>query len=532
MADANAKFLDTVNQTLHTAGVLFEKRIDIILELLHGTFKTTPVALQQPLLDILAPVSVSNEELFQKVFMFYGSKYLKKEFDQFYTPLTIGEFLCDLCEPQKTMIDPACGTGDLVIQYNGALSLWDISPDVTSLTTQNYAFQAKAATIETRDSLRDTTTARFDYAIVNPPFGTKTLLTETATLETYVLGRGKAKQELGILFVEKSLNLLKEGGILSIILPNGYVGNAKAMYVELRRFILQHRVLGVIKLPQNTFKRSGTGVSTSILIVKKTPPPPTYDIFIEEVANIGYELNKKNTPYKYRNGVLHNDLRGTLERFRTFARTHGIDGVSRPETADSSYQSFNTSQLDAQCMLDISRYLSAYTGIVSNASGKVRIRDLLEPSYTCTFQKTATTEYLYLDIKGISTPLHSGKPLLGKDLPSRAKYSVKQNDILVSRLKGTVAFTVILEPVETLVCTNGVCVLRPKDTEAMQTLFAGLFSSEFKIQHAALTTGSIMESLTDDDLKNIVISSAFDVERYQRILESVRVLQTELPLNH
>jgi hypothetical protein len=106
---------------------------------------------------------------------------------------------------------------------------------------------------------------------------------------------------------------------------------------------------------------------------------------------------------------------------------------------------------------------------------------------------------------------------------------VKQNDILVSRLKGTVAFTVILEPVETLVCTNGLCVLRPKDTDAMRTLFAGLFSSEFKIQHAALTTGSIMESLTDDDLKNIVISSSFDVERYQRILDSVGVLQTELP---
>ena len=100
---ANAKFLDHANQLLHNAGVVFEKRIDVLLDLLQG--RPVLPALQQA----LAAVTLSKEELYQQVFMLYGSKYLKKEFDQFYTPITVGEFLCSLCGPHKKAVDPACG---------------------------------------------------------------------------------------------------------------------------------------------------------------------------------------------------------------------------------------------------------------------------------------------------------------------------------------------------------------------------------------------------------------------------------------
>jgi type I restriction enzyme M protein len=534
-----------MNQVLHNAGVLFESRIDVVLEAIHGTFKTTPLATQQPLRDILQAISVSKEELFQKVFMFYGSKYLKKEFDQFYTPTTVGEFVCGLCKPNKKAIDPACGTGDLLVHYTGDVSLWDISKEVTDLTTQNYTFQNKRATILTKDSLGHTEdeNGTYDYAIVNPPFGTKTTLKDTDTLNMYTLGKGKKKQELGILFVERSMNLLKQDGVLFIILPNGYFGNTTTTYSDLRAYLLQKRVVGVIKLPQNTFKRSGTGVSTNILIVSNSKPPAEYDVFIEEVDDIGYELSKKNTPYKYRKNkneyildsagkpTLHNDLPGVLERLKTFAHKNGIKGISKPTKADSSYQVFNTRVLNDSRILDISRYLKKYTGIVSDTDGKVAIRDLLEDGYTCAFKKENSKEYIYLDIKEISTPLHNGKKLLGYELPSRAKNLVKKNDILVSRLKGDISFTVIMEDDENIVSTNGVCVLRPKDTDSMMILFAGLFSPEFKIQHASRTTGSIMETIPEEDVKNIVVSSHIDVARIQRILDSVSVLLKELPRN-
>ena len=281
-------------------------------------------------------------------------------------------------------------------------------------------------------------------------------------------------------------------------------------------------------LPQSSSfhkTHSREAVPNNLLILKKSAPPtPNYDIFIEEVAEIGYELNKKNTPYKYKknkseyvldvNGkpILHNDLYEVSERLK----------------GNGNRQVLQTSLLDETCVLDISRYLNNYTNIVANASGKNAIRDLLEENYTCTFQKHNENEYTYIDIKEINTPLHNGKTMLGHALPSRAKYRVKKHDILVSRLKGNIAFTVIVEDNENLVCTNGVCVLRPKDTESMLILFAGLLSPEFRIQHQSLTTGSIMESISDDDVKNIIMPSVVEKGRYQRILYSIRILQTEL----
>lgn len=539
----NSKFLDEANQLLHNGGVLFEKRIDIILQLIRSKFGGEGLdglvaddGLRGALQELIQNTTISKEELFQKVFMFYGSKYLKKEFDQFYTPCTVGEFMCSICPPGGRAVDPASGTGDLLSHYDGAVELWDISPDVIELAKQNYAFQGKAAEAVVRDSIADWSRGarEYDSALVNPPFGSKTVVTNPDVLKHYELGRGKKKQELGILFVERSMNLLRDGGVLAIILPNGYFGNTTAAFVELRKYILQWRVLAIIKLPQKTFSRSGTGVSTSILVLSKTRAPAEaqgYPIFIDEVGEIGYELNKKNTPYKYKKGVdgeyvlddrgfpmLHNDLWGVRERFAKFMRGEGGGQV------------LNTADLDEDRILDISRYLSSYKDVIAGAgeSGARPIRDFLAEDYSCSFKRDDAAEYTYLDIKEINTPLYNGKKLLGRDLPGRAKYLLRRGDILVSRLKGNIAFTVIVEDKENLVCTNGVCVLRPKNDVAGLVIFGNLFTTEFRVQHQALTTGSIMETLADEDIKNIVISAAVNEEKYRKILDSIKTIQEEM----
>ncbi len=572
----NSKFLDEANQLLHNGGILFEKRIDIILQLIRSKFGgggldglVADDGLRGALQELIQNTTISKEELFQKVFMFYGSKYLKKEFDQFYTPCTVGEFMCSIAalvaghavdmraepalgrpravdmraEPalgRTRAIDPASGTGDLLSHYDGAVELWDISPDVIELAKQNYAFQGKAAEAVVRDSIADWShgAGEYDCALVNPPFGSKTVVTNPDVLKHYELGRGKKKQELGILFVERSMNLLRDGGVLAIILPNGYFGNTTAAFIELRKYILKWRCLAIIKLPQKTFSRSGTGVSTSILVLSKVQAPAEgYPIFIDEVAEIGYELNKKNTPYKYKKGsggdylldskglpVLHNDLWGVRERFEAFRR-------AGDSAATAAYaQVLNTRDLDEDCILDISRYLSTYKDAVTGAAdgGAQPIRDFLAQDYSCSFKRDDAAEYTYLDIKEINTPLYNGKKLMGRDLPGRAKYLLRRGDILVSRLKGNIAFTVIVEDKDNLVCTNGVCVLRPKNDAAGLAIFGNLFTTGFRVQHQALTTGSIMETLADEDIKNIMIYPVVNVEKYKKILSSIKTIQEEM----
>ena len=52
-------------------------------------------------------------------------------------------------------------------------------------------------------------------------------------------------QELGILFIERCINLLKNGSLLSIILPNGYLTNPSFKYI--REFLVSTgRIRGVL----------------------------------------------------------------------------------------------------------------------------------------------------------------------------------------------------------------------------------------------------------------------------------------------
>ena len=103
--------------------------------------------------------------------------------------------------------------------------------------------------------------------------------------------------------------------------------------------------------------------------------------------------------------------------------------------------------------------------------------------------------------------------MYGYDLPSRAKISVRKDDIIVSKLKGKISFTIILDDVDNIICSNGFALLRPKDYNSAVLIFANLFTSEFKIQHNALCTGSIMETISEIDIQNIYIMGGIGCDK-------------------
>lgn len=77
---------------------------------------------------------------------------------------------------------------------------------------------------------------------------------------------GKVKTE--ILFIERCLALLKPGGRLGIVLPEGIFNNPSLAYV--REFCEDRaRILAVVSLPQETFSSSGASVKASLLFLSK-----------------------------------------------------------------------------------------------------------------------------------------------------------------------------------------------------------------------------------------------------------------------
>jgi type I restriction enzyme M protein len=77
---------------------------------------------------------------------------------------------------------------------------------------------------------------------------------------------GKVKTE--ILFIERCLALLKPGGRMGIVLPEGIFNNPSLAYV--REFCEDRaRILAVVSLPQETFTSSGASVKASLLFLGK-----------------------------------------------------------------------------------------------------------------------------------------------------------------------------------------------------------------------------------------------------------------------
>jgi len=137
-----------------------------------------------------------------------------------------------------------------------------------------------------------------------------------------------------------------------------------------------------------------------------------------------------------------------------------------------------------------------------------------------------TKLYKYIDISEINTPLYGFKALYGWELPSRAKYALKKYDILVSKLEGNLSYCVILDDNDNYIATNGVSVIRPKKRNDVYVIFENIMSNKFKCQHNAYLTGSIMASISDDDIEEILIDDkTIDINTTKKILETLETLQ-------
>jgi type I restriction enzyme M protein len=100
-----------------------------------------------------------------------------------------------------------------------------------------------------------------------------------------------AKIKTEILFIERCLSLLKPGGRLGIVLPEGIFNNPSLAYVrefcENRAFIR-----AVVSLPQETFFSSGASVKASLLFLKKFTEREQADFDAKQAA-ANFEVKAK-----------------------------------------------------------------------------------------------------------------------------------------------------------------------------------------------------------------------------------------------
>lgn len=91
---------------------------------------------------------------------------------------------------------------------------------------------------------------------------------DTPILDLFDIGAGKANRPTELIFVERCLNLLKPGGRMGIVLPDGNLNNPSLSW--LRRYSEgRAKLLAVVSLPEETFVSSSATVKTSLVFMTK-----------------------------------------------------------------------------------------------------------------------------------------------------------------------------------------------------------------------------------------------------------------------
>ncbi len=91
---------------------------------------------------------------------------------------------------------------------------------------------------------------------------------KTNILDLFEIGKGKANRATEIVFVERCLDLLKPGGRIGIVLPDGNLNNPSLTW--LRRWCEgKAKLLAVVSLPEETFRSADATVKASLVFLKR-----------------------------------------------------------------------------------------------------------------------------------------------------------------------------------------------------------------------------------------------------------------------
>lgn len=240
---------------------------------------------------------------------------IKGEKGQFFTPPQVVRMAVNMINPKIThkILDPACGSGTFLVETINKIikensiekkeieiikfvkeNIYGIDFDsrlIKIARTYMIIYGSGENNIHLLDTLnvdswseRDKTElSNFDIIITNPPFAGR--ITEEKILRHYNLSEQSSlkkgypkKTTREILFLERCIDLLKEGGKLGIVLPHGITNNKSLQYV--REFIFKKgKILAVVSFDENMFKPY-TSAKTFLLLFEKTGIKGNYPIFL------------------------------------------------------------------------------------------------------------------------------------------------------------------------------------------------------------------------------------------------------------
>jgi type I restriction enzyme M protein len=290
----------------------------------------------------------SERDIIADAFETFIGYSLKGAQGQFFTPRNVIKLMVEIINPQpnELIIDPACGTGGFLVE--SLRHIWKVLDKQAleygwsdlALSEEKLAsaikcikglekddFLSKVAKaymailgdgkggIFCEDSLKKSeewkqTTKqqigldKFDVLLANPPFGKDIKVKGEDKLKQFDLAYNwkknggtfiktnklKKEETIQILFIERSIKLLKDGGRMAIVLPETFFHAPKSRYV-LHYMLNGNNVTWMLDLPHNTFRPHNNAKCVVIVLEKNRPQQEVINMAVAE--EIGHDHQGK-----------------------------------------------------------------------------------------------------------------------------------------------------------------------------------------------------------------------------------------------
>ncbi len=296
----------------------------------------------------------TDKDVVGDAFEVFAESKLVGEKGEFFTPREVVKTAIKIIDPQpqESILDPACGSGGFLIyalehvwnkmntsrRYKGIPNLDIIKREMaekyffgidkeidlvkiakaymaiigdgrggvvqqnTLHTADDFDGKAKDLFIDENGKFK-----KFDIVLTNPPFGSKikVLKEDSKYFELGHIWKKKDKEwiktekeketEPQVLFIERCLNFLKDGGRLGIVLPETYLHSPSTKYV-LEYIKRNNNIVAIVDLPHNTF-RPYCNAKTCLIILKKNKPQQN-SITMAVAEEMGHN-HRGNPIYRY-----------------------------------------------------------------------------------------------------------------------------------------------------------------------------------------------------------------------------------------
>ncbi len=471
---------------------------------------------------------------------------------EFFTPYPIVNLAVAMIDPKpnERIIDPACGSGGFLIQaisyvqdkFPGIdktsyvkkhLRGVEFNPDIATSATLRLAFEGGSGEeIACTNALVENQQLdnAFDIVLTNPPFGSKGKVKDRRILKSYVLARKwhrlgngwkptktvLAGQSPEILFIEKCLKLLRPGGRMAIVLPDGLLQNVSSRHI---RFWIrsQATVLGVVSIPQEAFIPYGTGIKTSLLLIQKHPSSAKTACFMARIEKVGYDVKGQpiykrdnyGKPIKTEKGmyVIDEDIEEIASAYRSFRG--GKSGLKQSEKI------FIVPEKLLNLRLDVEHYHPEDQKIISHlkANGAKPLGEIADILRKPDGFKKTNEEIRYIAISNVDArtmQVVSQQVMKSHEAPSRAKYRLCKGDIITAISGASTgthhhATALITEDEDGAICSNGFAVLRNIRGVDPFYLLAYMRTDFYLRQVRRLLTGHAIPSITLDDFSRVLV---------------------------